>query len=130
MAVMIPIEMTGVAKMIIRIANFNAHWFFFMRMGMVMSSAAMAMPVMECKNSCIRFKLFNKFLLNKASYFFVFYLPIKLTIKPRTETTSSLSCLTSGGSIALSTASEKIKNEMNSKNSPFTNPEINYKNFV
>jgi len=50
-------------------------------------------------------------------------LPIKLTIKPRIETTRSLSCLTSGGSIALSTASEKIKNEMKSKKRPLTKPE-------
>lgn len=30
--------------------------------------------------------------------------------------------ITSGGSIALSTASDMIKNEMNNKNNPFTNP--------
>lgn len=54
-------------------------------------------------------------------------LPIKLTIKPRMETSRSLSCLTSGGSIALSTASEKMKKEMNKRKRPFTKPDEKYK---
>ena len=50
--------------------------------------------------------------------------PIKLTMKPRIETSNNLSCFTSGGSIALSTASEKMKKEINRRKRPLTNPEV------
>lgn len=78
-----------------------------------------------CARDGMRIHLKRKIILTgcfQQLYHNFISLPIKLTIKPRTETTSSLSCLTSGGSMALSTASEKIKKEINKRNSPFTKP--------
>ena len=53
MSMMIPtIKVAGISEVVVRVANFNTHWFFFVRMGMVVSStAAVAMAVMECKNT-------------------------------------------------------------------------------
>ena len=49
-------------------------------------------------------------------------IPTILTMNPRTDTTSNRSCFTSGGSTNLSTASDKMKNDMKSKNRAFINP--------
>ena len=50
-------------------------------------------------------------------------IPMRLTMNPRTETTSNRSCFTSGGSTSLSTASEKMKKDMKRRNKPLMKPE-------